>query len=160
MKNLGLASLVFACCACGALKSGGPSPDDKAALLDADRAFAHEVQLHGLEAWVAAFDVNGSQVDQDFRPITGRDAISANMRGFFADGLSKLSWQPDTATLSEAGHMGSTSGRFELSRESSAGTREVVLTGRYFDVWRKLPDGTWKLLYDIGDADEPRTPNK
>jgi len=123
------------------------------ALFAADRAFSADVQARRLEGWVAAFDGNGSQFDDDFRPVTGHAAIRARMAPFFADPANSLEWEPDTATMSEAGGLGSTSGRFTMSRRRDDGTREILLTGRYFDVWRKQPDGTWKLVLDLGEPD-------
>ena len=123
------------------------------ALLDADRAFAAATRERRLEGWLEAFDEHGSQVDDEFRPITGREAVRANMQGFFADPANELEWTPDDARVSEGGNLGATTGRFRMSRRRADGSTEVVLTGRYFDVWRRLPDGTWKLVYDVGDAD-------
>jgi len=123
------------------------------ALFAADRAFSADVEVRRLEAWVAAFDANGSQFEDDYRPVTGHDAIRARMSPFFADPANALEWEPDTATMSEAGGLGSTSGRFTMSRRRDDGSREILLTGRYFDVWRKLPDGTWKLALDLGEPD-------
>jgi|SRR5882672_317027 len=137
--------------ACSAVGSGAGGGADS--LLEADRAFAHDVQARRLEGWLAAFDVNGSQVDETFTPITGRAAISANMAGFFAEPANSLWWEPDTAKLSEGGRMGSTSGRYRVERKQADGRVETLRSGRYFDVWRKLDDGTWKLLYDVGDPD-------
>jgi ketosteroid isomerase-like protein len=125
----------------------------EAELLAADRAFAADVQERRLEAWVAAFDEHGSQVGDDFRPITGDAAIRARMQGFFADPANALWWEPDAAHVSEAGNLGSTTGRFRMERRAADGTVEVVMRGRYFDVWRRLPDGRWRLLYDVGDPD-------
>jgi len=141
--------------ALGACRSA--SVDPTAPLLAADRAFCADTQTRRIEGWVAAFDANGSQFDEQRRPITGHAAIRAHMGEFFADPANELVWEPDTATISEAGNLGSTSGRFVMSRKRADGTRETLLTGRYFDVWRKLPDGTWKLVVDLGEADpEPQ----
>ncbi len=126
-------------------------------LLAADRAFCADTQARRIEGWVAAFDPNGSQFDDDFRPVTGAASIRTRMEGFFADPANELKWEPDTATISEAGNLGSTSGRFVMTHKLADGKRATLLTGRYFDVWRRLPDGTWKLVLDLGEADaEPR----
>ena len=122
-------------------------------LLAADRTFCADVAARRLEGWVAAFDQHGSQFDESFRPVTGHAAIRARMAEFFADPANELAWEPDAAVISEAGNLGSTSGRFTMSRRVADGSREVLLTGRYFDVWRRLPDGTWKLLVDLGEPD-------
>lgn len=146
-----LAFPAFAACRSLADESAEP-------LLAADRAFCADTQARRIEGWVAAFDPNGSQFDDDFRPVTGAAAIRTRMEGFFADPANELTWEPDTATISEAGNLGSTSGRFVMTHRLADGSRATLLTGRYFDVWRKLPDGTWKLVLDLGEADaEPRT---
>lgn len=125
------------------------------ALLAADRAFCADTQARRIEGWVAAFDESGSQVGDRFLPITGRDAIRARMQEFFAAAENELLWEPDAARVSEAGNLGSTTGRFRMLRKRADGSSEVVMSGRYFDVWRKQGDGTWKLLYDVGDPDAP-----
>ncbi len=127
--------------------------DRAAPLLAADRAFCADTQSRRMEAWLAAFDVNGSQFDEEFRPVTGHVAIRAHMTELFADPANELQWDPDTAVISEAGNLGSTTGRWTMSRRRDDGSRETIATGRYFDVWRKLADGTWKLVVDLGEAD-------
>ncbi|HTF89607.1 MAG TPA: nuclear transport factor 2 family protein [Planctomycetota bacterium] len=125
------------------------------ALLESDRAFNASTQTGGIVAWVNAFDTHGSQVDDEFRPITGATAIRAHMQELFADPLNKLTWEPDQVTVSEHGNLGMTSGRFEMRRLRADGSVESVQRGRYFDVWRRTKEGAWKLLYDVGEFDQP-----
>jgi ketosteroid isomerase-like protein len=140
--------------ACSSVRAG-----HEAELLAADRAFCADTQVRRLEGWLAAFDEHGSQVGDDFRPITGEAAIRAHMQAFFANADNTLWWEPDAAHVSEAGNLGSTTGRFRVERRTQEGKLDVVARGRYFDVWRKLPDGRWKLFFDVGDYDpEPAAP--
>jgi ketosteroid isomerase-like protein len=147
--------IVVAMC-CAALAACASVSSSEQRLLDADRSFARDVQARRIEGWVAAFDEHGSQVDDEFRPVTGHVAIRAHMTELFADPALELTWEPDRVALSEAGNLGTTSGRFRLLQTRPDGARETLLVGRYFDVWRKLPDGTWKLLYDLGEPDAAR----
>lgn len=152
MKN----PIALWCCAAsllGACRALPGASESESALLAADRAFCADTQQRRIEAWVAAFDEHGSQVSDDFQPITGHAAIRANMQGFFADPANELLWEPDGARVSEAGKLGTTTGRFRMQRKQAGGEVEVVMRGRYFDVWRKQPDGSWKVLYDLGEAD-------
>jgi ketosteroid isomerase-like protein len=147
MRTPILGSIVLVLAACQTtVRSTAP-------LLAADRAFCADTRARRIEGWVAAFDENGSQFNDDFRPVTGHAAIRGRMEEFFADPANELVWEPDAAVISEAGNMGSTSGRFVMSRVAEDGTREILMTGRYFDVWRRLADGTWKLVLDLGEAD-------
>ncbi len=137
----------------GACRSS--AADRTAPLFAADRAFCADTQARRIDGWLAAFDANGSQFDEQFRPVTGAAAIRAHMSDLFDDPANVLTWEPDTAVMSEAGNLGSTSGRWVMSLRRADGSLETVNTGRYFDVWRKLPEGTWKLVADIGEADAP-----
>ena len=134
--------------ACRSLPSNG-----EVALRAADRAFCADTQTRRIDGWLAAFDEHGSQVSEEFQPLTGSAAIRANMQDFFADPLNELLWEPDAVRISEAGNLGTTTGRFTLRRRRADGSVERESHGRYFDVWRKLSDGNWKLLYDLGEAD-------
>ena len=49
--------------------------------------------------------------------------------------------------------MGFTWGHYEGHSKDKNG-EPVVITGRYFTVWKKMPDGTWKVALDAS-ADEP-----
>lgn len=139
--------------ACRSASVAPRSTPEIEALLAADRAFCARTAERGLEGWWTAFDEHGSQVADDFAPITGHAAIRAHMGEFFADPANALEWTPDDAHVSEAGNLGSTTGRWRVLRREADGSERVLATGRYFDVWRKLPDGTWKLLYDVGEPD-------
>ncbi|MCK6448783.1 MAG: nuclear transport factor 2 family protein [Planctomycetes bacterium] len=147
--------LVLACLfgACRSASSVSPSSPERDALLAADREFCARTAERGVEGWLTAFDEHGSQVGDDFAPITGHAAIRAHMEAFFADPANSLEWTPDDARVSEAGNLGSTTGRWRVLYREADGTVRVVASGRYFDVWRKHEDGTWKLLYDVGDTD-------
>jgi ketosteroid isomerase-like protein len=49
--------------------------------------------------------------------------------------------------------MGYTWGHYE-GRSRDADGNSKVTTGRYLTIWRKEPDGTWKVLLDASQ-DEP-----
>lgn len=151
--NRALLPAILLLAACRATNPASSASAAERALLEADRRFAADVRAHGLDAWIAAFDEHGSQVDERFTPITGHAAIREHMRGLFADPTLRLVWEPDDARVSEAGNLGSTSGRFHLFRVGASGAEETLERGRYFDVWRRLDDGSWKLLYDVGEPD-------
>jgi ketosteroid isomerase-like protein len=115
-------------------------------LLDADRAFARDVQARRLEGWVAAFDEHGTQVDESGVPLSGHAAIRAYMQGPFDDPGFQLSWEPQAAEIPEGGRLGFVWGRWTL-RASGAPEQH----GHYPDIWRKSADGKWKLLFDVGE---------
>jgi ketosteroid isomerase-like protein len=65
----------------------------------------------------------------------------------------QLTWQPQGAQMGPSGDMGFTWGHYEGHSKDKNG-QPVVISGRYFTVWKKVPDGSWKVALDAS-AEEP-----
>jgi ketosteroid isomerase-like protein len=86
--------------------------------------------------------------------ITGRAAIREAMAKAFADTAFSLTWEPLQADVGAAGDLGYTNGRYEARVRDATGN-PVVRTGRYLTVWKRQPDGSWKVVRDIGVQGPP-----
>jgi len=116
-------------------------PADAKVVADAERAFAARAQ----------------QVDarEAFREHFAPDAISfAPLPGPAQPRLTasqpwgtNIQWRPVEAGISASGELGWTTGPTEY-RDHPQGPR--VGQGYYTSVWRKQPDGSWKVLLDLG----------
>jgi ketosteroid isomerase-like protein len=62
-------------------------------------------------------------------------------------GPAMLSWEPEVAEVSAAGDLGYTSGPYMIRPARGA---EPTAFGHYVSVWKKQPDGSWKVLLDSG----------
>lgn len=123
----------------------------EAALRDTDVAFARATADSGADGWVAYFADDGVM----FRPggvIQGRDSIRAVVTAWFADDTFSLSWEPTHAEGSEAEDLGYTYGRYQSTGRDATGA-VIRSTGSYVTVWRRQPDGTWKVALDVGTPD-------
>jgi ketosteroid isomerase-like protein len=82
-------------------------------------------------------------------PIQGRQAIGEAMEGLYdprtGKGELRLEWEPIRAEVSESGELGWTTGTSRAIR--AQGERR----GRYITIWRKQPDGSWKVSADLGN---------
>ncbi|MBT8061424.1 MAG: nuclear transport factor 2 family protein [Xanthomonadales bacterium] len=58
----------------------------------------------------------------------------------------QLLWQPQFAEVAQAGDMGWTWGQYQVVVEG-----ETENTGKYVNVWKKQPDGSWKVRVDVGN---------
>lgn len=144
---LAAAGVVLGACA--------PSPDlarERAALLDADRAFAAVTARERLEGWVSYFAPDGAMIEPG-GPVTGPDAIRRLMAPAFADTSFALAWEPAQAEVAASGDLGYTVGRYESRRRGEDGQVRVA-TGTYLTVWRRQADGAWRVTLDIGSPDE------
>lgn len=125
-----------------------------AQLLDADREFARDTALDGVEGWVRWFAPDGEMVRAAGTPVHGHDAIRAAMASAFETPGFRLEWDPERAEISASGDLGVTYGSFRESRLVDGESR-VVRRGRYMTVWKRQEDGAWRVLMDIGTDAPP-----
>lgn len=124
-------------------------PADPAVLLEADRAFAAAVAEGGRDAWVAWFTDDGAQIQPGRGEVRGQDALRELMAGL-DDPNYELAWKPHRAEISAAGDLGWTTGSYRSRGIGPDGTpREVQ--GRYVTIWRRQPDGSYKVVMDLGN---------
>ncbi len=134
---------------------GAPEPTgEREQLLAADRAFDQATAEKGIEGWVAFFAPNGSMLPGDDPPVSGPDAIRQFMGPTLAQPGVSLRWQPTRAEVLIPGVLGMTVGRFERRWEDAEG-KPQQRNGTYVTVWKKQPDGSWKVVFDTGAPDPP-----
>jgi Domain of unknown function (DUF4440) len=118
-------------------------------LFAADRAYAKAVADSGASAWNTRFapDIakpgNGGLV-----LLRGIVPVSANDKVIFDDPSRLLTWEPTDAAAYADRRTGVTIGRSAWVRRSAR--TDTLSRGRYLTLWRKQPDGTWKILLDTG----------
>ncbi|TMQ15893.1 MAG: serine/threonine protein kinase [Deltaproteobacteria bacterium] len=113
-----------------------PAPELEAA----DRAFAAATAQRGVDGWVAAFDPRGGMIRNARRVEYA--AIAEFMTPMLRSG--RLDWAPIAS--GKSGELG-----FTVGKGSFTGARpEDGWRGNYATIWRRQPDGTWKVLFDIG----------
>jgi ketosteroid isomerase-like protein len=116
------------------------------ALAEAERGFSRYAGEHGVkDSFLAHFAPDSI----DFEPDPG-PAIARISQWPAPKRASVLSWGPVFVDLSHAGDMGYTTGP-TLGHDLGENPRPDR-HGDYFSVWRKQPDGQWKVALDVGIA--------
>jgi len=77
--------------------------------------------------------------------IRGKEAVAAAWKPLYEAPGAPFSWQPESATVLESGTLGLTSGPIFTPDGSRVGT--------FNSVWRREPDGSWKVVFDRGCPD-------
>ena len=126
------------------LGPAGSAPE----LEEVDRAWAARVEARGLEAWVEMFEPDAAQRATGGARLTG-EAIRRAMEPVLA-GSQRLDWRPIASGLSPAGDLGYTAGLWT----HHAG-RRTVDRGAYLTIWRRGPDGSWRVLHTASDPTSP-----
>jgi ketosteroid isomerase-like protein len=113
-----------------------PAPELEAA----DLAFAAATVQRGVDGWVAAFDPRGGMIRNARRVEYA--AIAEFMTLTLSSG--RLDWAPIAS--GKSGELG-----FTVGKGSFTGARpEDGWRGTYVTIWRRQPDGAWKVLFDTG----------
>lgn len=106
----------------------------------ADRSFSADTGARGVEGWVAAFAPDGAMLRPRGR-IEGA-AIAEAMRPTLTSGT--LAWTPIASR--RRGDLGFTVGKATFT----AARPEDSWRSSYVTLWRRQPDGSWKVLLDTG----------
>jgi ketosteroid isomerase-like protein len=123
-------------------------------LLELEGRFAKAVETGGGKAFSAWFADDGVTLNNGKPAVLGRTAIAAQAQ--WDPKTYQLTWTPQGAQMGPSNDMGFTWGLYEgRSKDKNGGP--VVITGRYFTVWKKLPDGTWKVALDASANEPPAT---
>jgi ketosteroid isomerase-like protein len=122
-----------------------------AALMLADRDFDQETAERGAAGWIAWFEPDGLQVGGNDKLLRGHAAIRAEMEPLLGDPATDLRWRPLVADAAAAGDLGYTIGAWDFVERRAGAAPAVTARGRYLTVWRKQPDGGWKVVADIGN---------
>jgi ketosteroid isomerase-like protein len=123
----------------------------KIVLYDLEARFAKDVLERGGAAFADWFAEDGVALGNGAAPLVGRVAIAKSAN--WDPKAYQLTWTPTDAMMGPSGDMGYTWGHFEGHSKDVNGN-PVTTTGRYMTIWRKEPNGKWKVVLDAG-ANEP-----
>jgi ketosteroid isomerase-like protein len=142
----------------GAAPSNAPNPlsdvtvkPGTALLFDLEARFAKDVAARGGAAFADWFAEDGVALGNGEAPLVGKVAIAKSAN--WSPKAYQLTWTPTDASMGPSGDMGYTWGHFE-GHSKDANGNPVTTTGRYMTIWRKQPDGSWKVVLDAG-SNEP-----
>jgi len=139
----------------GSASSSAPNPladttvkPGKMLLFDLEARFAKDVATKGGAAFAEWFADDGVELSNGEAPVVGKVAIlkSAN----WSPKSYQLTWTPTDALMGPSGDMGYTWGHYE-GHSKDANGNPVTTSGRYMTIWRRQPNGDWKVILDAGN---------
>jgi ketosteroid isomerase-like protein len=120
-------------------------------LMELEGRFAQSVATGGGKAFATWFADDAVTLNNGRPAVLGRASIAAQANWDPKD--YQLTWTPLGAQMGPSNDMGFTWGHYE-GRSTDKNGQPVITSGRYFTVWKKLPDGAWKVAMDAS-ANEP-----
>jgi ketosteroid isomerase-like protein len=123
-------------------------------LLDLERRFAAAVAIGGGKAFANWFADDAVSLSNGRPALLGRGAIVASAN--WDPKTYQLTWTPTAAQMGPSNDMGFTWGHYE-GRSRDVHGEPILVTGRYITIWKKFPDGTWKIVMDASATEPPAT---
>jgi ketosteroid isomerase-like protein len=145
-------TLAFLCLA--ACSPAAKTPvDQRESLMQADRDFAAYTLQHGIaKGFLDHFAEDADYFPNGVPVVRGKPAIKAYFDGETVEPGVVLKWRPEYARAAESGELGYTFGSAEIEQDG-----KVLRRLKYVTIWKKQPDGRWKVIVDIGNtAEKPR----
>lgn len=130
--------------------SGQNMPDKdklKAEIKNIENSFAKYLQKNGAAAAFYEFAAENAVIKRERDTlIVGREAI----KNYYENPSYKRAfavWEPDFIEVSDDGTMAYTYGKYEWTMANEKGEKKTF-SGVFHTVWRRMPDGKWKYVWD------------
>ena len=129
---------------------------ERGSLLEADRALAeaHSTSDKPLDTFFASFADDGRVLAPATPIAVGWEASRAVFAELEAVPGYSLAWSPTTADVGRGADLGYTIGTYHMQLPDDDGN-VVEIDGKYLSVWKRQPDGSWKIAVDMFNSDGP-----
>ncbi len=128
-------------------------PVAESELLAADRVFARDTSDRGVDGWVEAFTEDGVMFPTGQPLASGKSEVRAVMAALLSDPTTRVEWDPDRAAVSASGDLGYTLGHTTVVKAIPNGGEVVIGRLKYMTVWKRQPNGDWKVAGTVGSPD-------
>ena len=121
-------------------------------LMDLEGRFAQAVATGGGKEFASWFADDAVTLNNGRPAVLGRANIAAQAN--WDPKAYQLTWTPQGGQMGPSNDMGFTWGHYE-GRSTDKNGQPVITSGRYFTVWKKNPNGNWKVALDASSNEPP-----
>jgi len=145
-----------------AVESSGQEIDleaERSLLLETDRAQAeaYSTSENPLDTIFASFADDARVLAPGIPMAEGREASRAVFEKLRSLPGYSLEYSPVIAEVGGAADLGYTIGTYHMKLPGSDGIIADI-DGKYLTIWKRQPDGTWKVAVDMFNANGPPVP--
>ena len=109
---------------------------------ETERAFAQTMADRDHEAFRSFLSEEVITFGEGGAAIRGSEAVAEAWSALFDGPQAPFSWEPEIVEVLDSGTLAHSSGPVR--------DPEGNLTGTYNSIWRREPDGSWKIIFDKG----------
>jgi len=154
-------ALAFWLTACQQAPPAAAKPDlsaEEAKIRETDAAWMKDYYAGDAARHASYYAEDGSMHTTGYPTATGREAIQ-KLAQVILNTQTGGSWTTTKLVVSEAADYAYQVGAWELIDKDAKG-KSMKTTGKFVTVWKRQPDGRWKVQEDSASPDGPPTPVK
>jgi uncharacterized protein (TIGR02246 family) len=133
---------------------------DEQTIRDGEAAWVKDFATKDVEKVAAHYADDGTSMIPDMTIMKGKDAIRAGLKEEFADPNSTLDFHSDKVEVAKSGDLAYSQGMYTYTSTDPKTKKRVIEHGGYVEVYKKQPDGSWKVTEDIATQGAPPAPEK
>jgi uncharacterized protein (TIGR02246 family) len=140
------------------------APDNRAAdeqtIRDGEAAWVKDFAAKDVDKVAAHYADDGASMIPDMTLMTGKDSIRAGLKEEFSDPNSSLDFHTTKVEVAKSEDLAYSQGTYTYSSTDPKTKKAVIEHGNYVEVYKKQPDGSWKVVEDIATQEAPPAPAK
>ena len=121
-------------------------------LRDLDTEWSAAAGAKNLDKTVSYYAEGALVMPPNAPAATTKDAIRQMWKELIESPGAAISWKTTKVEIARSGELAYSSGTYEFTMNDASG-KPVPDHGKYLEVWKKQPDGDWKVVADIWNSD-------
>jgi uncharacterized protein (TIGR02246 family) len=152
-------ALVSACVLAGCAQAPAPEPPDtraadEAAIRAAIKEWVAASRSKDAEKFLSVYAADAVVMMEDAPDLRGMDALRGGIGGMMQDPNFALAFEAVEVVVARSGDLAYETGTYTMTM-SDPQQKPATEIGHYVVVWRKQPDGAWKVVVDVPVSDPP-----
>jgi uncharacterized protein (TIGR02246 family) len=121
---------------------------DEAKIRELDAKWSETASANDVDGTVSYYTDDASLLPPNAPMASGKQAIRATWVALLTPG-NRLAWEAKKVEVARSGDMAYLIGTYQLTMKGAQDR------GKFVEVWKKQPDGQWKVAVDIFNSDLP-----
>ncbi len=117
-------------------------------LMQVSREWSKSASSRDLEKTLSYWSEDALVISAGQPHLKGKPAIRGMVEGGYENPIFNISWEPESAEISESGDLGYLIENTKITVNDSTG-KPVIQKFKGVTIWKKQSDGSWKNVVDI-----------
>ena len=149
----GCLALLFVAAGCGKQAPPDTRAADEAAIKDLDAQWSKSAGTRNVDTTVAFYTDDASLLPPNAPVAADKQSIRAVWTDLLGPDNS-LSWLSTKVEVARSGDLAYSTGSYQMTEKGAQGKFNED-HGKFLEVWKKQPDGKWKVVADVYNSDFP-----